>query len=178
MLLKVWLRQRGILGSIDGINGFVTSMILAHLYTQRQVSPRMSSYQIFKIVLEFIATTDFCGQGLAMDSGHATQVLPKFSSKFAAVFLDPSGRLNLLARAGPSAVAALKLAAEITLCALKQPGTHCFDAVFVRSSSRLLQYDEVVMLPQIENQTVSAGILELTDIRAHTHKVPVAAAGL
>eukprot|EP00656_Telonema_subtile_P030086 TRINITY_DN33114_c0_g1_i4.p1 TRINITY_DN33114_c0_g1~~TRINITY_DN33114_c0_g1_i4.p1 ORF type:complete len:834 (-),score=273.64 TRINITY_DN33114_c0_g1_i4:121-2622(-) len=173
ILLKVWLKQHQLLDTVDGITGFTASMMLTHLIQQRAASPRMSSYQLFKIVLEFVVTSDFTGAGVAMDPEGAVENLPKFASRFNAVFLDSSNRLNLLARAGASAMTALKEEAKITLDVLRVSGSHCFDAVFVRAAAQFLQFDEVITLPDLpaQQQDLAECIPELTDTRAHSHKV-------
>ena len=175
IMLKVWLKQRRITTPIDGVNGFVLTMFLCHLIEQRKASSRMSAYQLFKLVLEFVVGADLCGVGVAMGpNGAATEELPKFASTFAAVLLDPSDRLNLLARAGKSSIQALQQEARSTLAALRLPGARCFDAVFVGGAgdgllSQLVRFDEVVTLPPTEVEV--AEIAELNDIRARMHRV-------
>lgn len=51
---KVWLRQRGFYNSIDSMNGFLVSMILCHLHATRQVTNGISSFQMFKVLMQFI----------------------------------------------------------------------------------------------------------------------------
>ena len=57
ILLKVWLRQRyG--GQAGAPSGFQLSLLLLHLMGRRLVTLQMSSYQILRVVLHFLKSTD------------------------------------------------------------------------------------------------------------------------
>jgi 16S rRNA G966 N2-methylase RsmD len=99
-------------------------MIVVHLMNIKRVNTSMSSYQIIKVVLQFLckcagfvlcvntnsltATSDILTNGLFMNTslhGDAKEVpsdvasvKQQFLSSFDVVFLDPSSRLNLTAR--------------------------------------------------------------------------------
>jgi 16S rRNA G966 N2-methylase RsmD len=108
----------------EALNGFVLTMIVVHLMNIKRVNTSMSSYQIIKVVLQFLckcagfvlcvntnsltATSDILTNGLFMNTslhGDAKEVpsdvasvKQQFLSSFDVVFLDPSSRLNLTAR--------------------------------------------------------------------------------
>jgi hypothetical protein len=54
MLLKVWLRQRQSSDALDSFNGFLLEMLLAYLHSTRKINKQISSYQVFKLVIQFI----------------------------------------------------------------------------------------------------------------------------
>ena len=57
ILLKVWLRQRyG--GQAGAPSGFQLSLVLLHLMSKRLITLQMSSYQIVRVALHFLKTTD------------------------------------------------------------------------------------------------------------------------
>jgi hypothetical protein len=56
VLLKLWLRLRGLSDGVNGWNGHLMSMLLLHLLTLGHIHSAHSSYQIFKITLHFIGT--------------------------------------------------------------------------------------------------------------------------
>ena len=65
VLLKVWLRRRfGMAGeSRDTFNGFLLSMVLAHLIQiKRNVNAQMSALQLFRGVLQFLAETNLISE--------------------------------------------------------------------------------------------------------------------
>ena len=51
---KVWLQQRGMSQEAGHVDGFLLSMLLVHLVQQRKVNRQMSSYQILRILMQFI----------------------------------------------------------------------------------------------------------------------------
>lgn len=68
LLLKVWMRQRELDESEDGLNGFLLAMLMAHLAQPsiRKVSKSMSSYQIFKVTLDFLAKGSLLKKGVSL----------------------------------------------------------------------------------------------------------------
>jgi len=65
----------------------------------------MSSYQIFRLVLELLSRGDTFAQPIIMKGDnsqhtlkHVSEVTSVFASNFDVVFLDPSGRMNLAGR--------------------------------------------------------------------------------
>ena len=67
LLLKTWLRQRGMTGDVFGaFSGFTVSMLIYHLFQIRKITRRSSSFQIFRAVVAFIATSDWTTEGVAM----------------------------------------------------------------------------------------------------------------
>ncbi|EDO27361.1 predicted protein [Nematostella vectensis] len=59
MLLSVWLRQRELDEGQGGFSRFLVSMVVAHLHTTRKINSYMSSYQIVRIFLQFISSSDW-----------------------------------------------------------------------------------------------------------------------
>jgi hypothetical protein len=67
MLIKTWLRQRGMTGDGFGVfNGFAASMLMLHLLQIRNISPESSSFQIFRSVMAFVAESDWRATGVRM----------------------------------------------------------------------------------------------------------------
>jgi U3 small nucleolar RNA-associated protein 22 len=54
VLLKVWLRQRGLHEGVDGWSGYLMSMLLLHLIALGHIQHTHSSYQAFKITLHYL----------------------------------------------------------------------------------------------------------------------------
>jgi U3 small nucleolar RNA-associated protein 22 len=76
LLLKVWLRQRGMTSSSSHtFSGFLISMLLVHLLSIRKVSKQMSSYQVFRLLLEFLSKKDTFSQPIVMHSTNSSTSL-------------------------------------------------------------------------------------------------------
>jgi len=164
ILFKVWLRQRGLSTVSGGLNGFVLTMLLVHLIQSRKANREMSAYQLLRVALEFLRTADFSGKGVAMMAEERPD-MAAFSSTFPAVFLDPSGRLNLMSRLTAAMAWDLRHEAGLTLGYLNDRATDAFNLVFMSNISPTAKFDEVlsVEMPPLD---VSLGIEELEDRRA------------
>eukprot|EP01104_Vermistella_antarctica_P019185 TRINITY_DN739_c0_g2_i1.p1 TRINITY_DN739_c0_g2~~TRINITY_DN739_c0_g2_i1.p1 ORF type:complete len:1406 (+),score=464.94 TRINITY_DN739_c0_g2_i1:163-4380(+) len=156
-LLKVWLRQRhSTLHSGDTFNGFLFSMLLVHLLQERKVNKSMSSYQMFKLTLEFIAHNDVLSRGLFMkqdssyphsiDASGNEDIRRIFLESFEVVFLDPTGRLNLASRVTRGGWLDLKRDAQLSLDALDDHIHDRFDDVFMLDVPFHLKYDNVILV--------------------------------
>jgi len=55
-LFKVWLRQRGFTQESGHPDGFVLAMAMAALLEQRVLARAMSSYQVFRVTLQYLGT--------------------------------------------------------------------------------------------------------------------------
>lgn len=56
---QVWLQQRGHNGLTDSLGGFALAMFVMDVYRRGLITATMSSYQVFRIVMEQLATVDF-----------------------------------------------------------------------------------------------------------------------
>eukprot|EP01113_Clastostelium_recurvatum_P036736 TRINITY_DN5288_c0_g1_i2.p1 TRINITY_DN5288_c0_g1~~TRINITY_DN5288_c0_g1_i2.p1 ORF type:complete len:1249 (-),score=333.85 TRINITY_DN5288_c0_g1_i2:8-3754(-) len=148
LLLKVWARQRNPAaqtdqtteqkhpdhvtrhhGSLRYPSGFHMTMILVHLASMGKVNKHMSSYQMVRIALHWIATTNF-----QSDSPHPIVALRKsasdtsydwqhmagdmhqqFRKHFDGVFLDGSGVVNLFSRISSTSLQAFRHDAILSL---------------------------------------------------------------
>ena len=107
ILGKVWTHQRFSSYLKRGFNGFLFSMIMGYLLQStsqinghKRLSNEFSSYQLFKVTLEFLATHDFKMNPIVMTpDGQPIEAddfsLKAFQRKFDVVILDPTGRINL-----------------------------------------------------------------------------------
>jgi len=149
VLLKLWLRLRGLSDGSDGWNGHLMSMLLLHLLSLGHVHSAHSSYQVFKITLQFLATAPLERDGVVMSSTllepehrhHlTTQAHTEFQEHFDVIFLDPSQRLNLAARLSRHVLRELVFEAQQTLRLLDAAHDY-FEAVFLTSLPFWLRYD-------------------------------------
>lgn len=53
---------------MGGVNGFVLTMVMLHLFESKRANKHMSSYQLFRMAIEFLAQSDWAAKGVAMQS--------------------------------------------------------------------------------------------------------------
>jgi U3 small nucleolar RNA-associated protein 22 len=64
-LAKVWLKQRSLTDSMP-LNGFILSNLMVYLLQEKKISPQMSSYQIFRMLLNTFVTSDWRTKGITL----------------------------------------------------------------------------------------------------------------
>jgi hypothetical protein len=67
LLLKVWFRQRAMQASADYVNGFLLSMLMAHLLTNaggKRINLHMTALQIFRVIMDAIVTSSTFEKGV------------------------------------------------------------------------------------------------------------------
>lgn len=178
VLLKTWATQRGfgalhcktlsrrMLAGTDDAR-FVLSMLLAHLLhgspkgsaSRYKLSSGMSSVQLFRGTLEFLAKQSFTTPvfmkaqprfGLA-----ATAVPPEAFSVFEYAFVDPSGSVNLLAHWPPSAVQAWQREAQHAMRMLNDSGDYFSELFLTTKCTPMEQCDDVARL-QLQTKKLEA----------------------
>ncbi|KAJ7384542.1 Nucleolar protein 6 [Desmophyllum pertusum] len=126
-LIKVWLHQRELDQGQGCCRGFLVSMFISYLLSVKKINQRMSSYQILRVFLQFLGSTDWTKEGITMireeneDSNMPSKA--DFHAGFDVVFVDPSGYLNLCA--GMTVAQYRRLQHEARLC------LECLDSSFM-----------------------------------------------
>lgn len=136
-------------------------MLILHLFQVRKITRRSSSFQIFRAVISFIATSDWMKEGVAMkyeqfsDDWPAEDVVPKladFHAAFDVVFVDPSGFLNLMAHTTVGMYLELKHEAERALVLLDDRVNDGFDALFMTPVPWHAKFDLTVVCDKVPPQ--------------------------
>eukprot|EP00002_Diphylleia_rotans_P025509 TRINITY_DN5045_c0_g1_i2.p1 TRINITY_DN5045_c0_g1~~TRINITY_DN5045_c0_g1_i2.p1 ORF type:complete len:1168 (+),score=282.69 TRINITY_DN5045_c0_g1_i2:57-3560(+) len=144
VLFKVWLKQREMTTASDAVNGFLMTMIMLHLHEKKMVNEQMSSYQIFRVVMEFIAHLNI-GEGIFMklqDGGELDEEVKRtFLESFDVVFTDQSGVLNLASHISKSAFSDLQAEAMNTQNYFKNTASDPFEAIFLTPVHCYLKFD-------------------------------------
>ncbi|CAO1629437.1 unnamed protein product [Parajaminaea phylloscopi] len=183
ILLRIWAYQRGFgSGHEDGGKlrsrssrrmalgsdsaRFVLSMILAHLLHgeeklhsktahRAKLSNGFSSYQLFRGVIDWLATHDFSTSPVFMKSSPAHGLASRsdkvqrtdFAEHYARALVDPSGTVNLLAQWLPGSVDALRHEAKTTFALLDDAETDHFNALFLEPRDNpAFRFDEICRL--------------------------------
>ncbi|CAF91374.1 unnamed protein product, partial [Tetraodon nigroviridis] len=154
ILLKVWLRQRELDQGMGGFSGFLASMIMAYLLTTHRISNTMSAYQLLRNSLNFLASTDLTVNGisLAKNPDSTAPSLAEFHHFFQAVFVDPSGHLNMCADMTACTYKQLQHEASLSMQFWDNPTVDGFHSLLmtpkpmIRTSDHVFQLCEVVKL--------------------------------
>ncbi|PWN52033.1 Nrap protein [Violaceomyces palustris] len=181
LLLKTWAFQRGF-GSgsrISKTSGaprrqvagshsirFVLTMVLAHLLhgeekvagkgaTRPKLANGFSSYQLFRGVVDWLASHDFTTKPVFMKDLPSAGLVSRsdkipredFSSHFEKVMVDPSGSINLLASLPAGSVELLQHEAKKALAMLNDSNGDHFEALFLQDrTASAFTFDETALL--------------------------------
>lgn len=149
LLLKVWMRQRELDESEDGLNGFLLAVIMTHLAQPwvRKISKSMSSYQVFKVTLDFLAKGCLLKKGIALANGNGVEKqLAAFAEHFEVVILDQSGCVNVGARLSRAALVEVASVATTSMHLLESTEAGSFESLFLQKVPFHLRYDAMISL--------------------------------
>ncbi|KZF18883.1 pre-rRNA processing protein-like protein Utp22 [Xylona heveae TC161] len=150
ILGKIWLRQRGFGGGVHdgGFGSFEWAALSAMLLFgggprgRNVLSPGYSSYQLFKAVLQFLATRDLILHPLAFESD-----LQATKSDSPVIF-DGSRGLNILFKMTPSSYQRLRFESQLSIQMLNDSLFDHFESTFILRSNEALQaFDVVARIP-------------------------------
>lgn len=146
LLLKVWMRQRGFADMSDSFNGFLMSMLLAHLINtgERKIASNMNAFQLFRICIEILAGGHFLEKGLFFKQ--ASSKIDRERGKayfqyFDVVMFDSSDLYNMAFRLTKDALKEIKEAACGTIAAMKSSRDCGFDEVFMTAIDFSAKFD-------------------------------------
>ncbi|ESO86693.1 hypothetical protein LOTGIDRAFT_220490 [Lottia gigantea] len=98
-LLKIWLRQRELDMGYGYFSSYIMTMYVMYLLSQRLLNKMMSSYQVFRSTLIYLARNDWCvkAPSLFKIKKSLNEKSSEFNMKsvFDVVFLDVTGHYNL-----------------------------------------------------------------------------------
>lgn len=152
VLGRIWLRQRGLSGSIQkgGFGNFEWAVMMAILLESSSgagasvLSPGYSSYQLFKATLQFLATRNLCKKPFTSQSTDA--ILSR--KEDTPMFFDGARSLNILFKMSPWSYSLLQHEAQKSVKMLGDSVFDQFDATFVvREDNLLYRYDQIFVFP-------------------------------
>ncbi|WJX55563.1 hypothetical protein P8452_41325 [Trifolium repens] len=145
ILLKVWTRQRSSIYAHDCLSGFLLSIILAHLASRQQINKSMKAIEIFRITLNFIATSETWSRGLYFPKegqGNITkEERMQLKGSFPVVICHPSGAFNLAFRMSRIGFTQLQDEAASTLKCMEKCRGGGFEEVFMNKIDYAVKYD-------------------------------------
>ncbi|CAH3109711.1 unnamed protein product [Porites lobata] len=167
-LLKVWLHQREFDQGLGCCGGFLSSMMIAYLLSTRKVNKHMSSYQILRVLLHFLGSTDWTKEGIIMSrEKNEDSNLPSmedFDSAYDVVFIDPSGYLNLCAAMSAAQYQRLQHEARLSMEFLDNRFLDGFEVLFMKPVPFTQTFDQFLLIPNISDLEA---ICERNDLMTH-----------
>ncbi|PSR88048.1 Nucleolar protein [Actinidia chinensis var. chinensis] len=162
ILLKVWARQRSSIYVHDCLNGFLISVIMAYLGTKsgrNRINNSMTTMQIFRVTMDFIATSKLWDNGLFFQhqGEQSTSKESRISLKsFPVVICGPFADFTLTFRMTRSGFLELRDEAALTLSCIDKCGDGGFDEVFMTRIDFPAKYDYCIRLNMKNHNEVYA----------------------
>lgn len=136
ILGRVWLHQRGFGSAISrgGFGNFEWAVVMALLMQapgangQATLSPALSSTELFKAVIHFLATIDLGKKPLVLGTA---SISSSSVQETGPVLFDPARELNILFKMTPWSASLLQLYAKSTADLLADEAAEKFDATFI-----------------------------------------------
>ncbi|XP_067056195.1 nucleolar protein 6-like [Acropora muricata] len=169
-LIKVWLHQRELDKGPGCCSGFLVSMFISHLLAVRKVNKHMSSYQILRIFLQFLGSTDLTKEGIIMSNEDSSVPLKEeFHSAYDVVFVDPSGYLNLCAGMTVAQYRRLQHEARLAMEYLDSAHLDGFEILFMKPVPFVQTFDHFLLIP---NMSALEVICQRKDFMIHLRDHP------
>jgi U3 small nucleolar RNA-associated protein 22 len=156
LLGKVWLNHRGFDHVMSPFGGFEFTMLLMYLIQHGSkhdlnLSYQLSSYQLFKVAIEFLAKHDFTQPLSFVDNTHGF-------SAFDLVLVDPSGKMNLFWNIKTCDIDLIQQEARLTNTLLNDTKEDHFDLLFLKNvCSDNVRFDHQFLL-SVPNQQMEQEI--------------------
>ncbi|XP_059293198.1 uncharacterized protein LOC132046556 isoform X2 [Lycium ferocissimum] len=166
ILLKVWARQRSSIYAHDCLNGFLISIILAFLATKpgrHHITSSMNTMQIFRITVDFIATSKTWDKGLFIQPQHEKNASNKDMQLFPVVICNSFEDFNLAFRLSHNGFQELRKEAALAVNCINKCEDGGFDELFITKIDFPARYDYCVRLNLRGNSEVSSSGFCLDD---------------
>ncbi|OUM62146.1 hypothetical protein PIROE2DRAFT_69533 [Piromyces sp. E2] len=160
ILAKVWLNQRDFNGKNGRLSGFIFAMIMAWLMKcggpdgSKKLGVSYSSFQLFKITMEFIANHDFVNKPIIMTDNQepisSEFTTDSYASTNEIVIIDMTGRVNLAANITKFSMIEIQNEAKLAIQNLTgEDSADKFDTLFLQKINPCLKYDNILRIPPL-----------------------------
>ncbi|XP_057967920.1 uncharacterized protein LOC131157627 isoform X2 [Malania oleifera] len=153
ILIKVWARRRSSIYAYDCLNGFLISVLLAFLATESGnncINRSMKPMQIFRVTLDFIATSKLWDNGLCFQlqglKNISEQKRMKYKQSFPVVICDPFAYFNFAFRMTRNGFLELREEAALTISCLYKCKDVGFEKIFMTKVDFPAKYDYCIRL--------------------------------
>ncbi|WVZ88498.1 hypothetical protein U9M48_035015 [Paspalum notatum var. saurae] len=163
VLVKVWARQRTSIYTLDCLNGYLMSAILVFLTLDTGgsiITRSMTTRQIFRVVMNFLATSKLWAKGLVIQSMKKRTItkedIANCLKTYDVAICDVSGHLNLAFRMTKSAFLELQDEAACALSCLDKCRDGGFEELFMTKVDFGAKFDSCLRINLKGNSKVTA----------------------
>ncbi|KAF6136292.1 hypothetical protein GIB67_042777 [Kingdonia uniflora] len=163
ILIKVWARHRGFIYAHDCFNGFLFSAVMSYLATDsggKRINKSMKAMQIFRVTLDFIATSKLWEKGIPLQPQAQRSMLKEermqYQQSFSILLFDSSGHHNLAFRITRSGFLELQEEATLTLNCINKCSDGGFEEAFMTKVDLPAKYDHHIRMNLKGNKEVSS----------------------
>uniref|UniRef100_A0A0D9XX81 Nucleolar protein 6 n=1 Tax=Leersia perrieri TaxID=77586 RepID=A0A0D9XX81_9ORYZ len=170
-LVLVWARQRTSIYAHDCLNGYLISAILVFLTVDsggNLINRSMTTRQIFRVVMKFLATSKVWMKGLVIQPNKKRTITKEdiacFLKIFDVVICDVSGHVNLAFRMTKSAFIELQDEAACALNCLDKCRDGGFEELFMAKVDLCAKFDSCLRINLKGNSKIVTSSLCLDDL--------------
>ncbi|XP_033607618.1 nucleolar protein 6 isoform X3 [Cryptotermes secundus] len=144
LLLKVWLKQRGLDQGYGCFSGYIMCMYVLYLLQSRRINSVMSSYQVARNTWNSLAKSNWTTDGISLAQSLPQQSVPNFHHHFEVVFIDVTGSCNFCANMSKETFLWVKQECDLAVKCLDNPNINSFQALFMTSMPFYRQFDHII----------------------------------
>ncbi|KAI6661094.1 Nucleolar protein 6 [Oopsacas minuta] len=151
LLVKEWLRRRNLEDGWGGFSGFLGTMLLTYLLSCRNVSNGMSEFQIFRVFILTLASSNWTEEPISLfPEGQEPPIDPgSFTPFYPVTFVDTSGYVNLAGDLSLAQYSRVRHEAQISLSQLDS--SRAFDLLFHTCVPFLDSFDCVIRIEELHS---------------------------
>ncbi|XP_059490211.1 nucleolar protein 6 [Neocloeon triangulifer] len=146
MLLKVWLKQRGLDQGFGAFSGYIISMYIAHLLKTRKLSAVMSSYQVVRNAWNYLAKEDWTTNGISLCQSSTGPSIEDFHLLYDVVFVDVTGYVNICGNMSKETFLQVKQESSVAIKCLDNHNINSFTALFMTKMPFYRQFDHILSI--------------------------------
>ncbi|XP_072050523.1 nucleolar protein 6-like [Amphiura filiformis] len=165
-LLKVWLHQRQLDMGTGAFSGFIMSMLVSYLLSERKIHKVMSGYQIMRNTLLYLGNSKWTEKGITMCTERNRQdpeFMAQFDKHFDVVFVDSSGCLNLCASMTKETYERVRHEAKLSMDHLDNKAVDAFDVLFMTPAPFVRKFDHIFHIQDLKQLVKSCKQLQCED---------------
>ncbi|XP_016948963.1 nucleolar protein 6 [Drosophila biarmipes] len=146
LLLKVWLRQRGLDIGFSGFGAHILAAFIVYLNSQRILHQSSSSYQVARTVWNQLANTDWT-KGISLSpAAIQTEELSKLAAHYDVCFMDFTGQLNLCANVPLYLYQRVREEAKLAVELLNDMKLNSFPLIFMQKCPLYSRVDNILKI--------------------------------
>lgn len=149
LLLKVWLKQRGLDQGYGCFSGYIMSMYVLYLLQCRRINGVMSSYQVARNTWNNLANSNWTTDGITLAQSLRQQSTFNFHQHYEVVFIDVTGSCNFCADMTKETFFWVKHECGLAMKCLDNPNINSFQALFMTSMPFCRQFDHIVRVQDL-----------------------------